>query len=69
MAWYDKIDKRGDGTTQAWPEYKPNLFRGMGIGRFDTRNMMHPDNLTQDLGADNYTGTRTPEGIPFNPNQ
>ena len=69
MAWYDNIDTRGYGTTQAWPEYNPNLFRGMGIGRFDTRNMMRPDNLTQDLGAATYTGPRTPEGIPFNPNQ
>ena len=60
---------RGYGTTQAWPEYNENLFQGMGVGRFDPRNLMRPDNLTQDLGAATYTGPRTPEAIPFNPNQ
>ena len=36
MAWYDNIDTRGYGTTQAWPEYNPNLFRtNAGVGRFD----------------------------------
>ena len=38
--------------TQAWPEYNPNLFAG--VGRFDPRNLMRPDNLTQDMGASMY---------------
>ena len=57
MAWYDNVDTRGYNNmlgTQAWPEYNPNLFRGTGVGRFDPRNLMRPDNLTQDLGASTY---------------
>jgi hypothetical protein len=49
--------------TQAWPGYNPNLFKGMGVGRFDPRNLIRPDNLTQDLGASTYTG---PQEAPLN---
>jgi len=56
--WYDNItDMRGYNNmtgTQAWPEYNKNLFSNTGIGRFDPRNMIRPDNLTQDMGANNY---------------
>ena len=70
MAWYDNIDRRGYGTTQAWPEYNENFGQSFaGVGRFDPQNLMRPDNLTQDLGAATYTGPRIPEGIPFNPAQ
>jgi hypothetical protein len=57
MAWYDNVDTRGYNNmlgTQAWPEYNPNLFSNTGVGRFDPRNLMRPDNLTQDLGASTY---------------
>tara|TARA_R110000824_G_scaffold120860_3_gene276594 strand:- start:79 stop:969 length:891 start_codon:yes stop_codon:yes gene_type:complete len=36
-------------------EYNPNYGKNFaGVGRFDPRNMMRPDNLTQDLGAATY---------------
>ena len=55
MAWYDNIDRRGYGTTQAWPEYNENFGQSFaGVGRFDPRNLMLPDNLSRDLGASTY---------------
>ena len=71
MAWYDNIDTRGYNNmlgTQAWPEYNENLFRNTGIGRFDMRNMMRPDNLTRDLGASNYQAPPPPELNTLDPN-
>ena len=69
--WYDNADTRGYNNmlgTQAWPEYNENLFRNTGIGRFDMRNMMRPDNLTQDLGASNYQAPPPPELNTLDPN-
>jgi hypothetical protein len=66
MAWYDNIDTRGYNNmlgTQAWPGYNPNLFQGMGVGRFDAGNLMRPDNLTQDLGAATYRAPPLQEEI------
>jgi len=72
MAWYDNVDTRGYNNmlgTQAWPEYNPNLFRGMGVGRFDTRNLMPPDNLTQDLGASTYRAPPVYPGSLYSPHR
>jgi hypothetical protein len=66
MAWYDNVDTRGYNNmlgTQAWPGYNPNLFQGMGVGRFDAGNLMRPDNLTQDLGAATYRAPPLQEEI------
>jgi len=51
MRGYQNINKTG---TQAWPEYNPNLFKGMGHGRFDMQNMRLPSNLSRDMGASTY---------------
>jgi hypothetical protein len=54
--------------TQAWPEYNPNLFAG--VGRFDPRNLMRPDNLSQDMGASNapLPVAQTPQLNTLDPN-
>ena len=69
--WYENVDTRGYENmsptgTQAWPEYNPNLFRGVGVGRFDMRNMMRPTNLTPDMGASAY---QTPSPATVYPGQ
>ena len=68
MAWYDNINRRGYGTTQAWPEYNENFGQSFaGVGRFDPRNLMRPDNLTQDLGAANYQAPTVYPGSAYSP--
>ena len=53
--WYDNIDRRGYNNYDGAQEYNPNFGQSFaGVGRFDPRNMIRPDNLTQDLGAANY---------------
>ena len=52
MRGYQNINKTG---TQAWPEYDENYgSKFAGVGRFDPRNLMRPDNLTRDTGASMY---------------
>ena len=53
--WYDNIDRRGYNNYDGAQEYNPNFGQSFaGVGRFDPRNMIRPDNLTQDLGASTY---------------
>lgn len=55
--------------TQAWPEYNPNLFKGMGVGHFDPRNLIRPHNLTQDLGASTYQAPPVYPGSAYSPHR
>ena len=67
MRGYQNINKTG---TQAWPEYDENYGRSFAgsVGHFDPRNLMRPDNLSQDLGASTYQAPPPPELNTLDPN-
>ena len=67
MSIYDYKNYTGTDTA-AWPEYNPNMFKGMGHSRFDARNMIRPDNLSPDMGASNYQAPPPPQLNPLDPN-
>ena len=70
MAWYDNIDTRGYNNYDGAQEYNPNYGRSFaGVGRFDPRNMIRPDNLTQDMGASTYTAPPVYPGSLYSPHR
>jgi hypothetical protein len=61
---------RGYNNYDGAQEYNPNYGRSFaGVGRFDPRNMIRPDNLTQDMGASTYTAPPVYPGSLYSPHR